>query len=298
MIVGAQKGGSTRLAWTLAEHPDIWIPRSESPEFRDPIFSEGSLQSLRTQIAGAPPASTRGIKCPDYLGRPEVPQRLADYCSLPKIVACLREPISRAVSAYYWHVRWGLLPLEDVNDGLAAIMAGKYKDIDPRVNEVLEWGRYGCLLKRYTDIFGRGRVHVLFDEDLRRSMATSLPALFDFLGVAPHMPRRETETTVNEGIYAPWRLRFVRLRNRYVQAWDRQNGYVTIRKPVERLPRMLSNLVAGVDRALFAKLSRNAKPELSSKTMSALADYYSDDARLLESLLGRKPPWRLGMRSN
>lgn len=291
VIVGAQKGGSTRLAWAIAEHPEIWIPRNESPEFRDPLFEEAALSSLNAQLGSAPAGSVRGIKCPDYLGCAEVPRRLADYCSYPKIVACLREPISRAVSTYYWHVRWGLLPLEDPNRGLTAIMAGKYTDVDPRVNEVLEWGRYGKFIERYLDIFGRDKIHVLFNEDLRNSASAALSSVFGFLGVDAETPCRITETTVNEGIYAPWRLRFVRLRSRYVQKWDRPNRYVTIGKPQAFLPMTISNIIGGLDRTVLSRISQNAKPELSTETLEALKDYYTGDARLLEALLGRKPPW-------
>jgi hypothetical protein len=293
VIIGAQKGGSTLIARGVGQHPQVWMPLDEVPLFRDPIYSPSELRRFRSVLAEQPARMLRGIKCPDYLARAEVAPRLLEQERRPKLVACLRDPISRAVSTYFWHVRWGLLPVEDASVGLRKVLDGAYRGRNPRVDEILDWGLYGKHLAHFLEYFNRSEIRILFNDALSEAPAQSFREVFAFLGVdenfRPAMPARR----VNEGVYSTARLRFLNLRNRFVVEWNNDRTYVNIRRASGLGPRLVSTAVAGVDRYLLARMFPNDKPILSLDVMRRLRDFYRPDVQLLESILGRElSSWR------
>ncbi len=287
LIIGAQKGGSTLLALGIAEHPAVWMPNDEIPIFRDPIYTPRGVDEFRSALDSVHPAQILGIKCPDYLGRPEVPMRLAKEPTMPKLVVCLRDPVARAISTYFWHVRWGLLPVEDPAIGITTVLDGGYEGINPRAHEIMEWGLYGRHLTHYLEFFPPDLLHVSFNDDLATSPARIFSAAFRFLGIDESFHPEVEHKRVNEGVYARRRLRFLNLRNRYILKWSDDRTYVNIGPASGAWPRLVSAGVAAADRWLLARFFSNQRPDLPAELIRRMRDYYRDDVVRLEEIVHR-----------
>lgn len=293
VVIGAQKAASTLLQASLRQHPQVWLPpRGEDPYFRDPVYDPARFDRFTAQYA---PRTERrvGIKCPDYLGRPEVPARLRRDLFVPDLIVCLRDPVQRALSAYFWWLRWGMIPLEAPEQGLRKILDGVHDAEAHVVAPILEWGRYGEHVGRYLEHFPREKLLVLLDDDLRRDATTTIRTTYEFLGVDPGAAPASVATRDNAGVYAMPRLRFLNLRSRYMLQWDEHRTFSAIHKPANPASRLYCNAVATVDRYLLSRVYGNAKPTLSAELTGRLHDYYRDDLHRLEDLIGRDlSAWR------
>ena len=294
VIVGAQRAGSTGLGATLAGHPQVYVCPDEVPYFEDPFYGNSSPHELERALAGAAPGQLRGIHRPDYLARPECAPRIAADAPGARVVAVLRDPVDRAVAAYYWYVQFGLLPLVPVEAGLTRLLDGWSDPAYPRSADILEYGRYGHHLAHYVAALGSDRVLAL------RSDALDSPAthrrLFGVLGVdEEHRPPARARRA-NAGAYDIRRLRWLRLRARLAFSWDSTDTYRyrprRRRRPLGFVP---TAFVVGVDRVLLSRLLPAPQPRLPPVLDRALRSWYASDLDDLESLLGWDlADWRNG----
>jgi hypothetical protein len=285
VVIGAQKSASTALAENLRRHPDIFMPEGETHYFRDPEFHTSEPSELYDLFRTAQRFSRRGIKCPDYLGQEPCAERILEELGRVDIVAVLRDPVARAVSHYFWLVRWGQLPVQPLDEGMRQILRGDHDDI-PQVPEILSYGFYGQHLERYLTIFGEDRILVLLDDDLKADLSGSRARVYDFLGVDPrHVPQVRRRSS-NEGVYALPRLRLLRQRNRFVyDNGDPMTG--RMRRP-RRIDQALMNAaVVLADRHIARRLYGNEKPVLDPDIEQKLRLHFAGDIHKTEKLIDR-----------
>ena len=288
-IVGAQKAGSTDLAASLAQHPDVYLPPDEVPFFEDPFFAASDPAELTRALEPGRGRRHLGIKRPDYLGRPEAAGHLAATVPGLRVLACLRDPVDRARSAYDWYVKNAMLPLVPPSEGLGRLLDGDLPPGHPHAAELLDYGRYAHHLRRYRDLFPAEQVHVTLYEDLRAG-PDALAAVHRFLGVAPHEPVPDRAT--NPGVSDPRRLRWLRAGDRFRFRWEDEERYTwrprRRRRPLAALPHLA---VVGVDRFVLARVFDDGRPPLDEGVRARLRAYYADDVADLATLLDRPLPW-------
>ncbi|GAB2875412.1 sulfotransferase domain-containing protein [Nocardioides pacificus] len=293
-VIGAQKSASTFLQDQMSLHPSIEIPEGEVRCFEDPFFTAGDVARLPGLFQRPAEQTVRGIKRPDYLGRPEIPARLHEALPGLRLLVVLRDPVARAVSSYYHFVRHGFVPLRPIDEAMSALMAGTWDHDHPRAQEVLTFGRYGEHLERYLGIFPAEQIAVFDQGHLIGQPQQALRLAFAFVGVTPDWPLPERSVRVsNRGVYSATRLRMLRTKNRtrftYSESRDR------------RYPRRMTPWgwaynasIVGLDRLVLSHLDPGTPPELSAQTRRMLDDYYAPDLDLLRDLLGTwglRPPW-------
>ena len=94
------------------------MPGDEVDFFENPTYSSEKIFELEKLLTSAKDEKIIGIKRADYLARPECPAHLAKHIPKAKLIAILREPIARLVSAYYWYMKLNYLPLAPLNEGV------------------------------------------------------------------------------------------------------------------------------------------------------------------------------------
>ncbi len=182
VIVGAQKSASTFLHHTLAAHPEIGMPKNETVAFiREPYSAAARDEMIEAQMAGRW-ARINGIKRPDYLPSDTVASRLHAYNPNLKILMILRNPMARAVSAYYHLVRSGALPLQGHENGLRQILSSDMAYGGELGQTVLSYGLYSAHVKAYQDRFGSENVLVLFHDDFKKRSREILKKAYGFVG--------------------------------------------------------------------------------------------------------------------
>jgi hypothetical protein len=285
-IVGAQKAGSTFLQAALGRHPEIYVVPRELPFFEDPDFSASRWNDFERNFDGARAQRVTGFKRPDYLAQPIVATRLARHLPDLRVVAVLRDPISRAVSAFYHYMRFGLLPVIDVNAGMAAVLSGELQTRYPAAERILRYSMYHEGLKNYFEVFPKAQVAVLLTEDIKLDPAATAAKLHRFLGVSAHDLRPTSSKAANEGIYHPVRIRWSRasMRLRY------EALHSTARLNERRLGVTQGAAYAAMqiaDSYVLKPLFSNDPPALSPEIRRALHERLDPDVRALEQLLSR-----------
>jgi hypothetical protein len=285
VLIGAEKASSTTLAEALRQHPDTEILPGEVHAFMSPNYGPDSAARVSSRF-DRPEAKRRGFKCAEYLGRPEVAERLAVDLDLPDIVVSLRDPVERAVSAWYWRMRVGLAPVVPFDEALDRLLAGDYEGFEWRhAPEILEFGLYGKLLDHWLSVFPREKIHVVTDTEFRDDPARCLRRLFSELGLDPSFAPSAFGRRYNEGIYSLWRIRWLRVRNRW--AWrEDDEGIWHYERPVRLLPSLANAAVVGVDTVVLSRLSGDNGAPIDADIERKLRSYYEADITRTEGLLG------------
>lgn len=190
LVVGAQRCGTTFLARSLGDHPDVAMAAPSPPEPK--VFCDAELAARgaewyhRTWFAHARDEDLLGDKSTSYLEDPDAPARAAEMLGEVEVVVLLRDPVRRAVSHWRFSTANGL-ETRDVEDALLADLRDD-QPWDPEQSSVspfayLRRGRYAEQLAPWTATFP-ATTHVLFLEELLGD-AGVLPALVGALGLDP-----------------------------------------------------------------------------------------------------------------
>lgn len=282
-IIGAQKSASTFLQQRLAQHPDIAMLPDESRHFEDPEYGRGAMAALAADFADAP-QRCHGVKRPDYLAKPEVPARVAEHAPSAKLMLVLREPVSRALSAYFHLAGFGFLPVCDPDTALSAILSGQMQQNHPKAQEVLDYGCYASHLRRWRELFAPEQFLVLRHDEVARDPATCLRRSLSFLGVDDTVDPAGVGSKVYPGVYWAPRVRLRHARSRLYFDYDPTHRKI-YRKRLRPANWAAVAALTAVDKLVLSRLDRATRPTLSESVRQQLADYYAADMADLESLL-------------
>lgn len=269
LIIGAQKAGTTWLSAMLRQHPDVHMPARELHFFdKERNYARG-LSWYEARFSGAAGEAAIGEKTPDYLWVERdgaeghmagAHERIAADLPDARLIAVLRDPVDRAVSAVRHLMRTGRAsPLRSVD---AYLVGSKAAALAP--HGVLDKGFYHRQLSAYRERFAADRMLVLvFEEDVVRRPLAALRRACEFLGVDPS-------------------FEFDRVRQR-------------VNAPRPSRPRLVLEHHLPVRRGAFGRLDRwfrpwHARPRAG--TVERLAELYADASEALLADLARTLPWR------
>ena len=286
IIIGAQKAGSTFLQESLAAHPAVFMPRGETPFFEDPEYDPADLSPLARAFPADPaPSRTLGIKRPNYLGLPEVPQRIARDLPGVRLLAVLRNPVYRAVSAYFHLMRSRLIPVAPIETGLPRVLDGAYDGRYPAARTIVSFGLYARHLARYDRYFPPERLKVVLYEQIKDDPAALLRDAFTFVGVDPAAEVDRPDRRPMPGMYSIARLRINTTLERPATGYFQ--GRTRMRRKRDPLSRALHAGTRALDTALLARLLPADRPDLSPALHRRLADTFADDVAALSQRLHR-----------
>ncbi|MEP6695491.1 MAG: sulfotransferase [Pseudonocardiales bacterium] len=285
IIIGAFKSGTTSLLSWLGQHPKVFVPWLQEPNFfASPNYNPqldgekrpqrpaqsiygrkrtDSLSQYTSLFEGVPEDVVAGESSPQYLREPAACGRIK--CMLPdaKLIAILRHPADRAFSDYSMLVR----------DGLER---GSFVDAIGRPHGTgtfppyLETGFYGRQLKPYIEQFPPEQLRVLLFEDLRDDPRDLIRSLLEWFDVDPNFEPNVADVRNVSGVP----------RNRAIA------GAYRMRR---RLQPYLKPLVpAGLQRVVDARLLRGLdRPEFDPQIRRQLVELYAEDIQQLAQLIGR-----------
>jgi Sulfotransferase domain len=296
LIIGAQKSGSTFLVKCLREHPDIFMPLGEIRIFENPEYQQTNVHQFFEELLGDVYGKKAiGIKRPAYLAKPECPERIYEHIPNAKLVAILRNPIERAISAYFHYMKCGFIPIEHLEKGMTKLIEGEYERLYPKSAEIIDYGLYHRYLARYLNYFERNQILVLLFDALKVNPLESIRQVYRFLGVRDdYVPRGlSMKNQQNPGVYSLPRLRLLNVRNplMYTYNEDRTKRYP---KQPKRLGKLANKMIIWTDAHLFAPICGDFKPELKAAQKRKLFEIYEEDIYRLEDFLGQELlSWKL-----
>jgi len=280
-IAGAPRCGTSSLHSYLQRVPGIYMSRIKEPNFFSgsvigddhpmvkPIRDEKQYLQL---FSAAGDAQIVGEATPFYLEDPDAPRLIHEAVPDAKVIVSLRDPVERLYS-HYLMMRNNRPSMGSFMDEIMRGLAMR----DSRSRAVLtpSTGLYSRQVSRFGNSFGSGQFKVLILEEWRHDVSNALRQILRFLGVDHDL----------RGFSAPPQRRYGEARGpmvRYVF------GNRTISRVTEALiPFSLRKLIRN---AVLVK--QMPKPPMPAEAREFLCHYYRDDVRRLESLLGRRLPWR------
>ena len=291
VILGAQKSATSAVQLGLATHPDVYMVRPEVTLFEDPNYGPDIAAQLARLLPRGREPRYFGIKRPDYLTRPEVPPRVVEHLPDARLVAVLRHPLQRAVSAYYHYLRYSFLTMRPLNEGMRAILDGDQGEDFSPAGAVLAYGRYRTGIDRWLQHFSRERLLVLLHEDFERDEEGTLGRLQEFLELSPAPGGMTTDRRPNEGVYSYARIRILRFVQRFSNVvrpetnhWDWRWGPFGMG---------LYFLTRQMDKKILARFCQRRPDPLDDDVQQRLLQYYEPETAGIEELLGRDlPQWR------
>lgn len=208
---------------------------------------------------------------PSYLQMAGAAARLHAFAPEAKIVILLREPADKVFSQYVhlWSQGRETLPFAEALAEAPARRAAGWSDMF----DYDTGGFYAEAVRRYLDLFGEGRVLVLLFEDAIRDWPGTRARLAAFLA-APlpeiHLPKMNIGGKVRSPVMAA------------LMASQSLRGVIRAVAPIglrTKLSERVSSAVA------------TDKPVLDPAMRVRLDARFADDARALETLLGRQTGW-------
>jgi hypothetical protein len=197
IIIGAQKAGTSSLFAMLSQHPQIVAPaRKELHFFDDGEMKYGDFSAYH-DLFPLPYALNSGKitfeATPSYLYHPQCAQRICEYSPEMRIIAILRDPVSRAYSG--WNMYRSLAGSTDPDQKITA----EYRSFEDavadeiKVIEQTEWsnnprayvkrGLYAEQLQRYFNFFPRESCLILDHYDLQFNPEACLREICLFLRI-------------------------------------------------------------------------------------------------------------------
>ena len=282
VIIGAQKCATTFVQKCLMEHPDIYMPHGETPYFESPDYEQQSIP-LENLSEGRSEREI-GIKRPSYIGKLEVPPRIVRDLPDAKLIAVLRDPVERAISAYFHYMSYGFIPICGIEDGMNQLLQGVYERDCKRSHEILEFGYYYKYLKKYKYFFDRKRIFIILHEDIKRDAVGLMQKTFRFLEVDGSYIPRAINSKPMAGTYNMLLLHLLQLRNKLLFRYNRDHTRLYVKGNV--INKRFAQSVVLAER-LLEHIVRNEKPVLSTNLRGELIRIYQHDIEQLASRINR-----------
>lgn len=290
LIIGAQKSASSFVQNCIREHPQTFMPRYELPYFEDPYYKIWSITKFEAQFEPASADAVIGLKRPDYLAKPECPKRIHKHVPQAKLIVVLRNPIERAISAYFWYMQTGAIPIRNLNCGMSKILDGSYLKNYPKASEIINYGFYAQQLEGYDKFFAHEQLLVMLHEEFRADPQKTIAKVYRFINVDPSYNPQVITRRPKESIYAKLRLHWLSLATRYIfyketQYEDESGKHIASYARDSQVARLLYRASLGIDRFVLARIFRNERPILRADLRSALYEQYADSINQLEERL-------------
>jgi len=200
LVIGTKRGGSTSLYDYITRHPAV-LPATvdKGSHYFDVNYNRGWNWFRSTFPLATPMATRRGVitgeASPYYMFHPLAAERIAAALPDARLIALLRDPVTRAWSQHQYETKRGFedLPFEQALDREAERLAGGAEQVMAggssfahRHHTYLARGRYAEQLERLYQLFPPQQVLVLQSEALFADPAATLLRIWRFLGLADH----------------------------------------------------------------------------------------------------------------
>ena len=265
------------------------MPRHEIAFFQDPDYLESDISQLHSIFEGVKNQKALGIKCPDYLARKECPARIYKHIPDAKLIVVLRNPVERAVSAYFWYMQVGIIPIRPLDEGIKDMINGLYDEQFPRAKEIIDYGFYYEQLMRYLKYFNVRQLLILQQDDLKESPQQTISQIYKFLEIDEGFLPKALNNQPKQSVYSIPRLKWLAMANRFFYTYRMDNNHMLALYPKKsKLSRMVYYLCVAVDRALLNFFFSNARVKISGTARALLEQKYKEDIDALGKFLGKE----------
>ncbi|HEX2388303.1 MAG TPA: sulfotransferase [Solirubrobacterales bacterium] len=284
-IVGAPKCGTTAMADYLGQHPEIGMcPRKETHVFATDLSERMAMRRGQRPMsrerfldlfADLQEERLRGEASVWHLYSATAAAEIAAFQPQARIIVMLRSPVEMLPSLHSQFVFVGIEPEEDFGSALALDAererSGPPAGFPPRSYRSAV--RYGEQLRRYLDVFGRERIHVIVYDEFRDDTRGAYREACRFLEVDSSFEPNLEVVNPNKRVRSRTFRRFVRRPPEWVRPAIHRVTSEPMRRRAARAMIRWNTSVGG-----RAPLAQPVRAELESEA--------AREARELDELLG------------
>ncbi len=215
LVIGSQKCATTWLYECLKDHPQIHVPqdKKEVEYIGGDLYKAKGADWYFSLVGNAHAGQLKGDVSVEYIFNPFSAQLVKEMVPGIKLIASLRNPAERAISAYYWYLRKGHISAEknivEVFTQLKeAYLANK---LDTPCIDIITRGLYDLQLQRYLDVFPAEQIMISYYDEISDSPLAALKKLYSFLGVTDDFVPPSLNARPKQNSYSKWLLGFERL---------------------------------------------------------------------------------------
>lgn len=289
-ILGVAKSGTTTLADSLRQHPDIFIPAVKEPTFfsSDINYSNGINWYIDNYFSNSVKYHYRGDASPSYIFFAEkVARRIQTDLSAEtiKFIVIFRNPVDRAYSHYWHNVNRGLQENLTFEEALQA-EEGRLKSQSSELNDLgriryayFNAGLYTNQLREFWKRFPRENFLLLLSEDLhQQNFVQTMDSVQTFL----QLPRIRIEYGHSNASYRPTS-----------RAFEKTIRRQSIIKSILKLIIPAKTRVHLKSSLLKMNASPVAYPPMNPATREGLVKKYTPQIQELETIINRDlSTWR------
>lgn len=266
LLIGAQKCGTTWLANVIMQHPDVFTPAKELHFFNEADNYKKGISWYRKQFAGYNGEKVIGEFTPNYFWTSSEEQEIKEcglnrnipklvYKHYPnvKLIVNLRDPVKRAISAFYHHISAGRISPNS-----------RIFDVGHRYG-ILSMGFYDVHLSKYFKVFPRDKFLIIdYENNIVINKYETIRRVYKFLEIEEGFIPKEID-----------------------KFYNKRNGHLYMRLNY-RFPRLTKKLVK-----LCPMLNQIDFPRIivSDEEINKLVHLYSKHIQDLSSLVGYNFTW-------
>jgi hypothetical protein len=259
--IGTQRAGTTWLYECLNQHPKVFMSADKELGYFGAERGRG-LDWYRRQFADRGEALAFGEITPTYIVDRQAILQMAETVPDAKLFLVLREPVSRAYSAYqlFREKRF----------------AGKsFAEAAQPDSDLIRYGQYAAQLKTLFEHFPTEQVKVFLYDDITARPDWVLAELFEFIGV--------------DSTFRPAALtqRYNRVILPRTQAMLGKLGLGELVESIKATP------IGPWIKRVHARMGKKPDQTLSPEDRQRIAAYFADDLTRVEQMIGRDlSAWR------
>jgi Sulfotransferase domain len=270
-LIGAQKAGTTTLAYLLNQHPQITIGQTKEPHFftdnwrkgpdwyrkQFPESSNTICMDASTSYSMAP--LTEGWKHRDPRVYEDIPAKVHSINPDAKFIYLLRDPVDRTYSGYWHDVRMGVK-----NEELRTALQSNpfYLDVSDYYGQLLRW----------LDYFPLSSFHCVLFEEMKARPLQVVNECLAFLGLPRETNSIALDSAQNQSYQVGWVGRTV---NKMEIAFPRLRAVLK-----SKLPKGMKTFVNSV------KAGSGPLPTMAEEDRLFLVEYFRERNQNLQRLTG------------
>ena len=277
-IVGPPKTGTTSLYSYLELVPEIFMSKNKEPHYfaqhhfskRKFFYQISDKKKYLKLFENAKNEKIIGEASTSYFGDPLAPELIQKVSPDAYIIISLRDPVERIYSNYLQGFSMGTLKLS-FHDELE--LGFKYWPDPNRYLLRLQPEMHSECVKRYLKVFDSKQVKILIFEEWIKDVNKTMKEIIRFLGLDSIF------VDIIQEIYNPYAI---------------PRGVIS-----QKILR--SSIISKVSTSLFPNSTRDilkkylvkkgTKPKMHDEDREKLVNFYQNDVKVMEALLGRKLPW-------
>jgi len=185
-MIGAQKSGTTSLFSYLTEHPQVLSNPLNYKEIY--FFNKTYERGLNFYKHYFPLNFWKGLvgeASTTYLHSQKAPQRVSKDLPSAKLIVILRDPVERAISHYYHHVKRGR-EARSIDDAFSLEIIEQFNagELEDSLSfRYLHNGDYGVHLEQWLKYFNATQLYIGNAEDLFSDPQSEFDQVCDFLEI-------------------------------------------------------------------------------------------------------------------